>query len=336
MRGSPSFLAWRWSKKARLTAGGIALCVAFAVLSFTVVGGLRGTTYAVSDDFQARAHMVSRSDLSPFDPLALGIREGTFVLLLDATLQDGRVITLAAFEARDLAPVPGDTLRPGPQLDLRGNVTIVEPAPLTLKVGAPLRLNASQDAWGIVSPGTLRGLDPSFGRYGVTYVLATGLPADERARLEGEGLLVSPVPAIVPFFDSGAKEVVADLWLVVAFSSILVGLLAFEFMHLETRARRREIGIWRSLGMRADEVLRILVTQAALLAGLGVVVGSAASLALVFAAKQATGLAILDPTPDPLLLAGVAGSILVATLAGAYFPASRAANAIVRESLEAR
>lgn len=334
MRGSPRFLAWRLSRKARLTAGGIALCVAFAVLSFTVVSGLRGTTYNVSEQFETREWMVSDPSFRPFDPVARGLREGTYVLLTEAQLASGENVTLVAFQARDLTPVPPGTIQPGAGLALRGNVSIVSPSAATLRVGTTFDANFSQPYWAVVAPATMRAIDTGFGRYDVTYVLVPRLDEDERARLEREGLIVRPVPAIIPFFESGATEVVRDLWLVVVFSSVLVAILAFEFMHMETRARRREIGIWRAVGMRGGGVLAILLGQAGLIALIGIAAGSGASLALVYVARQATGLAILDPRPDLVLLGGVAGSILLATLVGAYLPAARASRELVREALE--
>lgn len=320
-----------------MTALGIAICVGFAVLSFTIVDGLRSSTYAVSEQFHVKGTLIAREGLEPFDPIAYGIRDGTFVLLTRGKLIDGSDITLAAFEARDLRPPPDGVVRPGAALRLpAGNVTLRSPTSAELAVGAPVRLAFSQAHWGVVSPVTLRSIDPSIGAHRVSYVLAGELDDPESKRLQAEGFRVDPVPSVLPFFESGVAEVVKDTAFIVAFSAVLVAVLSFEFMHLETQDKRREIGIWRALGMRRRDVVGLLLGQAALLAGAGILLGSIAAVAAVFAAKRATGLALLDPRPNLLLLALVGVAILAAALAGACVPAWKTARASVREALEAR
>lgn len=337
MRGSPTYLAGRLSRRARWTAIGIAVCAGFAVLSFTVVDGLRSSTYAVSEQFRVDSNLVLAPDLAPFDPLAHGLREGTFVLLTQVTLEDGRVIPLAALEARDLSPPAPDEVRPGPAASLPpGVLSIVAPQAATLRVGAPLALDASQPHWSLVAPSTLRAIDPAFAGHGVSFVVTGDLDASQRASLANAGLVVRPVPAVIPFFESGVAEVVRDLALVVLFSGALVAVLSFEFMNIETRERRHEIGIWRALGMKREVVLGILLRQAALLSIIGLAIGVFAAIALVFVAKRITDLDLLDPRPNLFLVAIVAASTLVATLTGAVLPAHRAARGEVREALEAK
>lgn len=336
MRGAPLSLSWKLGRHAKLTAGGIALCVAFSVLSFSVVQGLQGTARAVSPELQADAWVVSRPGFEPFDPLQHGLQEGTFILLATARLADGRNVTLAAYEARDVPPVASDAIRSAGAVNLTGrNVTLVAPSELTLTVGPPLSQPFLQAHWAVVAPATLRSLDASLPGTRVTYVLTGSLDEATRERLHAAGLDAQPVPAVLPFFQAGAREVGADLWLIVAFSSVLVAILAFEFMHFEVRQRRREMGIWRALGIRAHGVLLILLARASLLTLAGVGAGSAAAMGAVLLAKRATGLAILQPVPDPLLLGGVAGATLAATLLGALLPAAQASRAPIRDSLEA-
>lgn len=336
MRRLPLHLVPRVSRKARWTALGIALCAGFAVLSFGVVEGLRASTYEVSPQYRDEAYLVSRPDFEPFDPLAAGLREAMFVLVAPATLADGREITLVAFESRDLAPQTPALLRPGAGVNLSlSRVEVVAPGHANFTVGARLSAPYMQASWSAVNPAVLRALDPSFGATRVTFVLTGPLDDVARAGIEREGLVVQPVPGVLHFFQAGAQEVARDLWLVVAFSSVLIGILAFEFMHVETREKRRHLGLWRALGMRVEHVVLLLLLQALLLAAAGFALGATVAVASIALAKQATGLAILDPIPDALLLAGVALATLAATAAGAAWPAWRASRGSIREALEA-
>jgi putative ABC transport system permease protein len=96
----------------------------------------------------------------------------------------------------------------------------------------------------------------------------------------------------------------------------LYGLLAF----LVTQ-RTREIGIRLALGGRPGRVLRGVLGEGLMLAGVGLTAGSAAAL---LAAPALEGLLYsIEPT-DPLTYAGIAGVLLIVAAAASYLPARRA------------
>ncbi len=87
--------------------------------------------------------------------------------------------------------------------------------------------------------------------------------------------------------------------------------------------RTREIGIRIALGARGSAIGRMVLADAALLVGTGVVLGTA--LALVVTRALSAMLAGVTPG-DPLAFAGAAALMLLAGICAAYLPALRAAR----------
>ncbi|MBK8060267.1 MAG: FtsX-like permease family protein [Gemmatimonadetes bacterium] len=98
----------------------------------------------------------------------------------------------------------------------------------------------------------------------------------------------------------------------------LYGVLAYL-----VNLRQREIGVRLALGADRRRVLRMVVGQGVQLAGVGVVLGLAGSLAL---GRLLAGVLYgVDPA-DPILLALVALTMLAVAFASSWFPARRAAS----------
>jgi putative ABC transport system permease protein len=85
--------------------------------------------------------------------------------------------------------------------------------------------------------------------------------------------------------------------------------------------RTREIGIRIALGAGARDVLALVVRQALLLVGIGLLVGLAASLALTRVIK--TALYEVTPT-DPVTFLAVALSLAAVALVACFIPIRRA------------
>src|SRR6185436_16043327 len=87
--------------------------------------------------------------------------------------------------------------------------------------------------------------------------------------------------------------------------------------------RRREIGIRMALGARRPDLVALVVRQGLSLAGIGLVVGFAGSIAFTrLLSSQLFGIT----ASDPLTLAGVALILGLVALAATVSPAHRAAS----------
>ena len=87
--------------------------------------------------------------------------------------------------------------------------------------------------------------------------------------------------------------------------------------------RRAEIGLRLAVGADSGDVLRMVLGQAARLAGAGVTLGLAAAFALT---RVLQGLLFGVSATDPATFAAVAGVLVVAALLASYLPARRAAR----------
>ena len=123
--------------------------------------------------------------------------------------------------------------------------------------------------------------------------------------------------------------------LLAAFAAVALVLAAigiFGVMSYMVSQRTREIGIRMALGAQGGSVVSMVVRQAMLLAGGGLVLGLIAALAL--SRTMTTLLFDLSPT-DPVTFASVAGVLAFVAFLASYLPARRAASVDPMEALRA-
>ncbi|MGB6484978.1 MAG: ABC transporter permease [Candidatus Acidiferrales bacterium] len=102
---------------------------------------------------------------------------------------------------------------------------------------------------------------------------------------------------------------------------ILAGIGIYGVLSYTTRQRTHEIGIRMALGAEPRDVFSLVLRQGAFLAGLGLVIGLAASFVLTRAlSSQLFGIT----ATDPLTFAAVAILLLAVALLACYIPARRA------------
>lgn len=102
---------------------------------------------------------------------------------------------------------------------------------------------------------------------------------------------------------------------------LLAALGVYGITAYSVAQRTREIGVRMALGAQPGNVLGLLVRQGAVIAGLGVMVGSAVAIGLTrLIASQLHG---IDAT-DPSTFVAVAALLIAVTLAASYLPARRA------------
>ncbi len=110
----------------------------------------------------------------------------------------------------------------------------------------------------------------------------------------------------------------------------IVGL--YGVLALIVAQRRREIGVRLALGASPRDVVRLMLSEGARLAALGVVVGIAGSLALT---RVLASLLYGISTTDSVTFVGAAAFVALVALAATYGPARRAASVDPKAALAA-
>ncbi len=120
------------------------------------------------------------------------------------------------------------------------------------------------------------------------------------------------------------------LALAAGLATLLAAVGVFAVMAFSVAGRGREFGIRMALGAREEEVLRLVVRQGAILAGLGLAIGVVA--ALLLTRVLTTQLYEVSPT-DPITIGAVGLMLFLVALTAAYLPARRAARIDPMEAL---
>lgn len=115
-----------------------------------------------------------------------------------------------------------------------------------------------------------------------------------------------------------------------AVSLLLAMLGVYGVMRYSTTQRTREIGVRVALGATRESVLRMVIAQALVITGIGVVIGLGAALAL---SRFMDGLVFGITARDPVTFALVPVLVIVVAAAAAYLPARRAADVHPMEAL---
>lgn len=177
---------------------------------------------------------------------------------------------------------------------------------------------------------------------GMTLLLHTaGPPADVAGSLRQ---VVRSIDTVQPvfgvstmseFFDQRARNMLTMLIRTIAAMGILGLVIAlvglYGLISYSVGLRHREIGIRMAIGADPAGVLKMVLKQGLMLAGMGIAIGGAISL---MAGKPVTSLIETDGFNLPLLVL-VAGGLLVAAGCGALIPARRASlldpNKVLRQ-----
>jgi putative ABC transport system permease protein len=137
------------------------------------------------------------------------------------------------------------------------------------------------------------------------------------------------------------REVVADSTILRRVAMGLIGVFAILALVLATvgtygltvysvSQRTHEIGLRMALGARDSDVLRHIVGRSAMLAGIGVVLGTTGALV---AARLLKGFLFGIGSNDPLVLVGIPATLLAIAVLASYLPARRALKVDPMEAL---
>jgi predicted lysophospholipase L1 biosynthesis ABC-type transport system permease subunit len=153
----------------------------------------------------------------------------------------------------------------------------------------------------------------------------TLVPAITRAVHELDpGLAVTGIKTMDERRDDAMWRTRVSAWLLSAFAALALGLTAigiFGALSQMVAQRTVEIGIRLALGAQPGEVLRLVLSRAALMAAGGLTIGLAGALVL---ARAIAALLYETPPNDPVTLALVAALLGASALLAGYLPARRA------------
>lgn len=319
-------------RKAVLTAIGISLGAAFAFLGLAIPEALDALS-SEQEAFLEQTHSLVAAPSAPFRlPSSIDPAQATVVYLSEASLADGRIVVLAAMRGPAAPAVPADSALPsngGPVAT--GPVRIVHPSEMALALLPPAEDRFLARSWLIVAPETMARIDPAYSPELATYVLVPRLGGQAADDLRAEGYTIEGVPALESFFASSGREVALDLVLVVAFSSVLIALFSYEFLRSEVRERRREIALWRGIGLNARGVMTLLVGRAATIGICGAALGLLFALALLGVADRMLATEVVRPKLSFGRAALVLVALSLAATIGGLLPAYAATKTTVRE-----
>lgn len=151
--------------------------------------------------------------------------------------------------------------------------------------------------------------------------LAEQVKADIQQTYPGNHvLLTSEIPSL---YGQSFRAVEIFLNVVIGLALVISTLVILLGMYTTIIERTREIGILKSLGASKAFIILAIEKEAALISGLGIVVGFLVAIAGKFLIQRNTRL-MIDLPPQWLLIAALIG--LAGGVIGALYPAVRAAN----------
>jgi predicted permease len=168
---------------------------------------------------------------------------------------------------------------------------------------------------------------------GLVFFVRTTAPIDSAlATLRREAQNVDPS---VPVFDASSlnnsiaaslfgQRISAELLSLLGSAALLLAAMGlYGVISYSVAQRTNELGIRMALGAQATDVSRLVIRQGAKLVGIGILLGTLASLAL---SRLLTSLLFGVSATDPIIFLGVALLLSLVALAACYIPARRAAR----------
>jgi putative ABC transport system permease protein len=165
----------------------------------------------------------------------------------------------------------------------------------------------------------------------LVFVVRTAVePANLIARIRDEVKALDPdVPvADLTTVESWVTKAMAPTRFLLALNATFAGLALvlaslglYGVMSYSARQRTREIGVRAALGASDRDVLRLILGHGMMLAGVGIVLGLAASVALT---RIVRSYLVGVSSTDPIAFAGVSAVLLAVAAVASYLPARRA------------
>jgi len=244
------------NKRIFVTTIGIALCVMYLVGTISMVTGLHQSTQKVANLFEEGflivydGNSLSESTLE-YDLIDSIPGEYAACLIVVAEMMDTETRVMSIDDPHDLLGGKDITLEnevlPGAGVTLGVNQTALElntdNAILTLNITKNIKPYTSAifpDDWILASEDTTRTLNPDL-QDGYSFVVVPRDNEEALNYLEGKGLNIMTSVGIVEFFELGFYQVEADLWGVILSSAVIIVILVYNIMKIETQYRVPDI-----------------------------------------------------------------------------------------------
>lgn len=340
------------NKRIFVTAIGIALCVMYLVGTISMVTGLHQGTQKVANLFEEGFVIVydgnSLSE-SSIDATVIDAIPGEYAacIIVVADVSDTETRVMSIEDPHDILGGRNITLQdevlPGAGFPITGEIELeittddISISKNITKRYKPYTSAIFPDDWILASEDTTRALNPYL-QNSHSFVV---IPRDNEEALnylEGKDLNIMTSVSIVEFFELGFYQVEADLWGVILSSAVIIVILVYNIMKIETLYRVPDIKIIKYLGASPMTVMSVFLFQAVFIAALGAVLGFALGIIAANGIVSLTELlgftSILIPQVN-FFVVGVPFIVaLLAGFVGGFFPAYKASKTKIRTSRE--
>ncbi|UCE73897.1 MAG: FtsX-like permease family protein [Methanomassiliicoccales archaeon] len=340
------------NKRIFVTTIGISLCVMYLVGTMTMVTGLHNSTKSAADMFEKGFFVVydgySLSE-SEIDAETIEMIPGQFAVCM-ITVANVSGIETRVLAIEDPHNILGggnmtlfDEVLPGANFGI-GNATKLnistEYALLSMNITSqykPFTSAVFPDNWILASEITLRTLKPTL-EDGCSFIVVPSDNKQATGYLEKKGYTMMQSVSIVEFFELGFYQVEGNLWGVVISSAVIIVILIYNIMKIETQYRVPDIKIIKYLGASPRTVLYVFLSQALFISGVGSILGLAlgiiAANAIVSLSQLLGFTSVLVPQVTLYIIGLPIAMALLAGLAGGFFPAYKASKTVIRTSRE--
>jgi ABC-type antimicrobial peptide transport system permease subunit len=342
----------RINKRIFATTIGIALCVMYLVGTMSMVSGLHEGTQKVADMFEEGFLIVFEGDTlsdSKIESDMVDAIPGGFAacIIVIANTSGTETRVLAIEDPHNMLGVGDisltDEVLPGVDLNI-GNKSILEltkkDRSISMNISTEYKAYSSAifpNNWILASESTVRDLNPELeGKYSFVVVPSNNTQAINY--LENKGFNVMQSVSIVEFFELGFYQVEGNLWGIVISSAIVIVILVYNIMRIETQYRIPDIKIIKYLGASPKLILYVFLSQALFIAFLGAILGLALG---IMAANAIVSLAqlfgfgtVLLPQITPYVIGLPIAMAVFAGFVGGLFPAYKASKTTIRTSRE--
>jgi putative ABC transport system permease protein len=343
----------KMNKRIFATTIGISLCVMYLVGTMAMVTGLHTSTQNAADLFDEGFLVVFNGDTlseSRIDSLTIETIPGEFAscLIVPANVSGIETRILSIDDPHNILGGENITLEndvlPGIGYPMKVNETTlnitIEDTIFIMNITTayqPFPLGIFPDHWILASSETIRALNSEIGD-GYSFIVVPSENEKALDYLADKDFHMMESVSVVKYFELGFYQVEDNLWGIVISSALIIIILVYNIMRIETQFRVPDIKIIRYLGASPKIVLSIFLLQALFISGVGAVVGLSlgiiAANAIVSISQLIGFTSVLVPKITiynitlPIIMTFLAGLI------GGFFPAFRASKTTIRSSRE--